>query len=222
MKIRAANDTRSYFESAVFNSFKLFAPVASNVVEKNTTPKTKIVKQPSLEDAFTTKEIVFDKPQVKAEPKKVDVKEVILPQNNEDIFFQIAYNTTKKTLDRANKFLEEVQSSHDKYLQPLSLATKIKCASTNGIVVLFEDEADAEIFMHSTTPNFLNTVKKLIGQYVHILGYDKEALDKLIQKFLILKKQGNTFNEPDIEPLSVKADTQKSLNQDLRNIFGNE
>jgi hypothetical protein len=220
MKIRAANDARSYFEAAVFNSFKLFTASTPIVAEKVKVVENKISKQPSLEDAFVTKEIITKQPQVRVEAKHVDIKEVLPQQNDEDIFFQIAYNTTKKTLERAKELFDEIRTSHDKTLQTLKIATKIKCASTNGIVVLFEDEADAEIFMHSVTPAFLNTIKKLLGQYIYILGYDKEALDKLTQKFLVLKKQGKTFTEPNLEPLAIKADTQKSLNQDLRNIFG--
>ncbi|GHU49034.1 hypothetical protein FACS1894218_7240 [Bacilli bacterium] len=222
MKVRAANDARAYFESAVFNSFKLFTTITSSVIKTIKAVDAPKIKEPSLEDAFTTQEIVFDKLPVKTEPKKVDIKEVIPPSNNEDIFFQIAYNTTKSTLERASNFLKAVQSSNDKHLKSLSMATKIKCASSNGMVVLFEDEADAEIFMHNINPALLNATKKLFGQYVYILGYDKQTLDKLTQKFLVLKKQGKTFSEPDLEPLSIKADTQKSLNQDLRSIFGDE
>jgi DNA polymerase-3 subunit gamma/tau len=229
MKMRNANDARFYFELAVFNSFKsepgaISKPVvATNVPSPSTTtkpitpvPKTK--ELPPLDQVFTITPYQVNQPKVI--PKSDKTKITKLDKNM--LFYQIAYNNNKKCLQDAKHFLEKIKADNlTKVLSFITIADKVLVASCHGMVLLFEDEVDAELLnAKSNTYDFLNEIKKYFNNPIQVLGLTKEMGKQMANDFMKLKKQGNTFDEPDITTLKEIIKANNSVEQLAFELFG--
>jgi hypothetical protein len=236
MKMRNASDTRFYFELAIFNSFKEDV-VIKNITTpiKTVTPKTiptapKVIPNPEttkasitlppLDQVFKITPLQFSDNNV---PKTENVKLTKVVDSN-TIFNQIAYNNNKKSLEHAKQFLEKIKEEvPNKILSFLLPAIRVLVASTGGIVLLFEDEIDAELLnAKNNTYDFLIEIKKYFNEPIYVLGLSKENGKKWANDFMKLKKQGDSFAEPDLMPLKEITKANNSIDQVAFEIFGDQ
>jgi hypothetical protein len=234
MKMRNANDARFYFELAVFNAFKYeesiplnrvteVKPVVSTPqpIKKVESPQPTVTKDnplPPLNKVFNISKYPITNHDVKT-PVKME-KHTTVDKNA--LFYQIAYNNSKKTLENAKNFLNKIKDDHNnKTLSFIALADRVLVASNNGVVLLFDDDVDAELLnVKNKTYDFLVEVKKYFNQPMHVIGLEKENGKKLANEFMKLKKQGETFEEPDINPLIEIIKANNSVEQLAMEIFG--
>jgi DNA polymerase-3 subunit gamma/tau len=175
---------------------------------------------PPIEEIFTVSN--YEEP---AEPKN-QTKSLTpgnIPSSSiEELFNQIAFNHNKESVEQAKKFLDYVKSDHkNKNLAFIMPADKVLIASKNGMVLLFDDQVDAEILnVKNTNENFLEDVNTFFKHPIFILGFDREKSKELGQKFMIMRKQGQSFDEPDITSLKDIIKSNNSIEQFARELWG--
>jgi hypothetical protein len=219
MKIRQSGDSRFYFESCIFKSLSLFTNTADvrpkeKTIEREPIEKTKdsINKTlPNIDDVCETKERKINL--TKDDGGFSVVKNKQLEQS--DIFNSIAFNNSSKYVNKAKEFLKKSQEiDAPSILQGVANATKPMIASNNGIVFIYEDEVDAELLSERTSkPEFLEQTKIFFDHPIYILGLTKQQLQEYGNKFMKLKKEGNVYDELDLQPLIEILKKKNNINQ---------
>jgi hypothetical protein len=222
MKMRSTSDTRFYFEIAIFSSFKIGEEQPTITIPK------KIIKQvsktndvPSLEQAFTTSEIKPKQTVAKVESTPVTIKQI---SSIEEMFHNIAYNNSKTYATKAKELIDFAQETNKpKVLSYIACASKVLVASKNGVILLFDDDVDAELLNAKNLEyDLLIELKKYFGHPIFIIGFEKNKAKEIGQKFMLYKKQGKFFAEPDIAPLKEILKANNSIEQAALEIFGEE
>jgi hypothetical protein len=250
MKIKANADARFYFELAIFATFKIFSHVSGvrnetvitptkveeaiqpHVIEKKETANVNSqssVLLPDLDTVFKTSEFVVapkaEEP-LTAAPKveeQVAVNAVVTPITPlDDLFNEIAYNYANEFKIRADSFLNEVkQMANPGLLSFMIPANKVLIASKNGMVLMFDDEIDAELLNNKFKQyDFINNLRKHFGQPIYVFGFNRQKLLELSNRFKESKKLGQSFNEPNITPLMEILKNNNSVEQVALEIFG--
>jgi DNA polymerase-3 subunit gamma/tau len=226
MKIRNSSDTHFYFKIAVFNSFKVNEPV-NTIKPKETTisvEKTNNIKTnevPSIDNAFTISEI-----SIKPISKKIGSTPALIKtiSSLEETFNGIAYNNHTACVDKVKTFINSIKESNKpKILSYVAAANKVIVASKNGVALLFDDGVDAELLnVKNMDFDLLNELRKYFGHPIFIIGFDKESAKDISKKFMLYKKQGKFFDEPNIDILKDVLKSNNSIEQAALEIFGEE
>lgn len=203
IQIKNANDQKSVFLIGVFETFNLSSnqqtvSVKPNVVQST---KTNFVPTESNKPMFTTSVYKIHKPVV-SKPKEVlspklvkqpevknDQSTITIKSNNlspTDIFKHVASNATKTTITNMqsifNKMLED--ENIPACANCLMLAEKIFVASNNGIILKFNNEADAFILNKNfSKAAFQNFVIKYFTNPVYFAGFVNKDLQELTKEF---------------------------------------
>ncbi|MDR1235315.1 MAG: DNA polymerase III subunit gamma/tau [Mycoplasmataceae bacterium] len=233
MKMRNAIDLRFYFELAIFNSFEINSQEAQKIPSSIVQPKNEI-KQPiqTKNESPSNMELppldkVF-KVTTYAKPDKPKIKETVIKPSvvldKELLFNQIAHNNNKTSQDIVKTFLSGVKDHNRlKVLSFVVAAEKVLVASNNGAILLFNDEIDAELLNIKTKNyDFLIEIKKYFGHPIYFIGFSKEESKKLAQSYMLARKQGQTYDEPDVTPLKEILKANNSIEQAAFEIFGGE
>ncbi|OAV63180.1 DNA polymerase III subunits gamma and tau [Bacteroidales bacterium Barb6] len=177
-----------------------------------------------MADVFTTSETkITETPGSRvvpaAEPKTLPKTPTI---NLEDVFYEVAYNYGQNFKSNADKFLQDVKQMADpELLGFITLATKVLVASDNGIILMFDDEVDAELLNAKYNHyDFLKAINKYFQKPIYVLGFEKQKLIELTNDFKNKKKQGTTFEEPNIEPLRDVLKSNNAVAQAALELFG--
>jgi hypothetical protein len=89
------------------------------------------------------------------------------------------------------------------------------------MVLLYDDDVDAELLnAKNSTFDFLSEIKKYFNRPKIVLGLSKSKAKQLAHEFMILKKQGSIFNEPEITALVETLRANNSIEQMAFEIFG--
>lgn len=225
--IKTSNNTRFYFELAIFKSLKIFDNLndvhfaANKQQAPNNHPISTTLKDvvqintslPPLSDVVIEKEVKFDSQEmIKNNENDFDLK---------TLFFQIASNNTSELKQFSESKFNELKNSQIQKLNNLIRpANKVITASKNGVVILFEDEVDAKLFNEFTkTYDGLIQINKTFGRLVYLVGYIKNDLSTYTNQYIELQRNGQKFNEPDISILDKIIKSKNSITQLAFDIF---
>jgi DNA polymerase-3 subunit gamma/tau len=224
MKIKTSNDTRFYFELAIFSSMKIFAS-STQFISAVVKEVEKVVDEepslPTLDKIFILKPV---EPSV-AEPKegkKISEVKTIVPETKaaspmsvtfdiEQIFMALACNASKAKTLESHEVLNTLIKSNDNTFSCLKKAN-ILLSSNNGIVFYFDDKLDANILnKNAVKQEFIKSLVKHTNKPLYIIGLDKNKVSQLKKQFDPNKK----LPEPSISIFDIYLTKKENEVSDL-------
>ncbi|GHU50518.1 hypothetical protein FACS189459_4530 [Bacilli bacterium] len=125
------------------------------------------------------------------------------------LFKMIANNYSKAHMIEAKNLINTIKNSYNlNKLNYISSNKEVLVASENGIVLLFENETDAELLNNNAIQkDFLLELSKFINHPKYIIGFSFEQKDTIVKEF------EKTINEKTPEPdISQLEEVLNSIN----------
>ncbi|MDE6476588.1 MAG: hypothetical protein K2L48_00015, partial [Mycoplasmoidaceae bacterium] len=188
----------------IFETLNLKGSVSITIPEQrkqvSSKQKTNIIKTEEPKPIF--KFSLFEPKKEKVE----DHKEKIIKTNSvqtkqelslKEIFMHIAKNTSKTIRENTNKIIQTIKNYDElpPCFNPLLVSKQVVVSSNNGVVLLFENEADAFMMNKNyLSPSFQKQIANFFNHPMYFVGFTKEQINNLVKEL----KQDNS-ELPDLD-----------------------
>ncbi len=153
------------------------------------------------------------------EQKKVAFDKTSLSLSLDDIFISIIKNANKDLTNSAMKIFSSLKELCDlnEHISYLSNAISVAFACETGMIVVFNDQLDADYLNENfTNVYFLKEIEKLFNKPFYIVGGTKQLIKKNIEK---AKKDNKKYSVPDIKILEKIKENPDPINLAAMEIF---
>ncbi len=212
-QIKLADNPRYVFEIMLFNIMnQLNLNETSNEKPKlEQEKKIKINKKENKQDDdkkidlnqfFTITDVHIHKIEKVSEP----LEEKTIKNNSkidiDKIMFQIANNRSHEAIDKAKKIFDEIKKMSD--IQEFNVfinAKKVSLASKNGIILLFDEQLDADLLNQQILNGKIQRyVVKIASQPIYFIGVTENSL-KILAKNIKTNQSEEYKKEPNLNLL---------------------
>lgn len=207
LKLKLSSDSKTLFQLYLYKSMRIFSKeiIANNnlqkegVVIENKVEK-KQIELPQPNDVFFVTKFISKKPILNEKKQNIknDIKRNILDRN--DFFLRVAFHYDSDNKKILTEYLNNVKNriKCDPSLNLLKQSSKVLLASKYGVVLIFDDPIDLDLFNKSSlSASFLSKVKDDISKPLIIFGYSLDEAKKLTKIFSEKKKNNELFDDVD-------------------------
>ncbi len=231
--INLSNNVKLSFEIFIFNLADLLNKshnVSSKHVEQTKELKPG-VKKPTENNVNNSKQWILDNFNKIYTTKEIQIKtdndikrsEKVVDVDIEKICIQIINNRSSEYIKNARNLFNELieENKFNDNFSYLINGKKVIVASQNGMIILFDDQIDAELLnKHITNTEVQKKIIKKISQPYYIVGCDKQYILNLKEKVKEYTNNNIYSEEPDLSYLRNKLKESNELGTFAFEIFG--
>lgn len=228
IQIKTANDAKSIFMIGLFETLDLKDNVATIIPQqkKQTLSKQEtnaVTKTEELKPIFKFSVLQPTNQQVKNHKEKIieqSVTETKQELSLKEIFMHIAKNTSKAIRENTNKIIDTIKNYDElpACFNPLLVSKQVVVSSNNGVVLLFENEADAFMMNKNyLSPSFQKQIVNFFNHPMYFVGFTIKEINDLIKE---LKQDKSKLPDLDLSKLNSIIEDNSSLTSLAKKLFG--
>ena len=228
IQIKTASDAKSIFMIGVFETLNLKENATAVVSQskEQTLPKqeTNVVTKTKEPKPIFKFSLFQPKKENGEEQKHEPIKQNTVQPKQElslkEIFMHIAKNTSKAIRENTNKIIQTIKNYDElpACFNPLLASKQVVVSSNNGVILLFENEADAFMMNKNyLSPSFQKQIVNFFNHPMYFVGFTKEQINDLVKE---LKQDKSELPDLDLSKLNSIIEDNSSLTSLAKKLFG--